>query len=200
MRKTKWTDNMLNNLTELYPVETTAYTAACLQLSETAVKNQARKLGLSKIAKSKWMERADHVRNHFHHCSFSEMAEELGITKMSVSRIASKLGLKRTKTESYQVASRIRGEMIRRERRRVIFGLEPVTQIKVVSNRAKVRLRSRLKSKGYIVGVGAEHNVLFYTDCIQRKNHLESRGMKLGLRFHPLPTTCEPSLLSISIK
>ncbi|MEF3427066.1 MarR family transcriptional regulator [Bacteroides cellulosilyticus] len=195
MRKTKWTDKMLNALSELYPVETTSYTAACLQMSETAVKNQARKLGLSKIAKSKWMVRAEHVQNHFHQCSFSEMAKELGITKMSVSRIAAKLGLTRTKAESYQVASRIRLDMIRRERRRVIFGLEPITQLKVVSNRAKVRLRSRLKSKGYIVA--EEHNVLFYTHDIERKNHLESRGMKLGLRF--LPFQCESSLLPTSI-
>lgn len=186
---------MLNALSELYPVETTAYTAACLQMSETAVKNQARKLGLSKIAKSKWMVRAEHVQNHFHQCSFSEMAKQLGITKMSVSRIAAKLGLTRTKAESYQVASRIRLDMIRRERRRVIFGLEPITQLKVVSNRAKVRLRSRLKSKGYIVA--EEHNVLFYTHDLERKNHLENRGMKLGLRF--LPFQCESSLLPTSI-
>ncbi len=194
MRKTKWTDNMIRALTELYPVETTAYTAACLQLSETAVKNQARKLGLGKIAKSKWMVRAEHVRNHFHQCSFAEMAKELGITKMSVSRIAAKLGLTRTKAESYQVASHIRGEMIRRERRRVVFGLEPITQIKVVSNRARVRLRSRLKSKGYIVG--EERNILFYTNDIQRKNHLECRGLKLGLRFLPFPFPCEASLVT----
>ncbi len=174
MRKTKWTDKMLNALSEFYSVETTAYTATCLQMSETAVKNQARKLGLSKIAKSQWMERAAHVRNHFQQCSFAEMAKELGISKMSVSRIATKLGLKRTKAESYQVASRIRVDMIRRERRRVIFVLEPITQLKVVSNRAKVRLRFRLKSKGHIVV--EEHNVLFYTHDIERKNHLESRG------------------------
>ena len=47
MKKTDWTDRMLTVLVELYPVETTAYTAA------------ARELGLVKMAKSRWMERAD---------------------------------------------------------------------------------------------------------------------------------------------
>ena len=110
---------------------------------------------------------------------------ELGISKMSVSRIAAKLGLRRTKEQVYKVSSRIRCEMIRRERRRVIFGLDPVTRIKVVSNRARVRLRSRLKGIGYIVS--EERNILYYTVSLVRKEHLEHRGTKLGLRFLPFP-------------
>ena len=35
MKKTDWTDRMLAALVELYPVETTAYTAAVLNLSES---------------------------------------------------------------------------------------------------------------------------------------------------------------------
>lgn len=39
---------MLAALVELYPVETTAYTAAVLNLSESTVKLKARELGLVK--------------------------------------------------------------------------------------------------------------------------------------------------------
>lgn len=124
------------------------------------------------------------------------MAKELGISKMSVSRIAVKLGLKRTKEEIYRVSSRVRGEMIRRERRRVIFGLSPATRIKVVSNRARVRLRSRLKGIGYVVG--QERNILYYTGNVERKERLECRGVKLGLRFLPFPGN-ELSVLSTII-
>ena len=42
MKKTDWTDRMLADLFELYPVETTAYTAAVLNLSESTVKLKAR--------------------------------------------------------------------------------------------------------------------------------------------------------------
>ena len=42
MKKTDWTDRMLAALVELYPVETTAYTAAVLNLSESTVKLKAR--------------------------------------------------------------------------------------------------------------------------------------------------------------
>lgn len=163
MGKSRWNDSLIAVLAETYPVETTAYTAALLGMSETAVKNKAKKLGIS---------------------------------KMSVSRIAAKLGLKRTKEEIYRVSSRVRGEMIRRERRRVIFGLSPATRIKVVSNRARVRLRSRLKGIGYVVG--QERNILYYTGNVERKERLECRGVKLGLHFLPFPGN-ELSVLSTII-
>ena len=98
MGKIKWSDRMIAALCELYPVETTAYTAKVVGMSETAVKNKAKELGIVKIAKPLWMERAAHISSHFHTDSFSEMARELRISKTSVSRIADRLGLKRSPT------------------------------------------------------------------------------------------------------
>lgn len=193
MGRNRWNEENTALLVATYPVETTAYTANLLGLCETAVKEKARKLGIVKTVKSKWMERAEHIRSHFHEKSFSEMGRDLGISKMSVSRIAAKLGLKRTKEQVSRVSSRIRSEMIRRERRHVVFGLDPVTRIKVVSNRARVRLRSRLKSIGYIVG--KERNIIYYAADLARRKHLEHRGAKLGLRFLPFPQN-ETTLLT----
>ena len=174
MKKTDWTDRMLAALVELYPVETTAYTAAVLNLSESTVKLKARELGLVKMAKSRWMERADYIRNHFQECSFSEIGKALGITRMSVGRIAAAIGLKRTGEEKHLISSRIRTQMVKRERRRIVFGLEPITGIRVISNRAKVRVRSNMKSNGYIISE-------------ERRERLESRGIRLGLHILPLP-------------
>ena len=189
MKKTDWTDRMLAALVELYPVETTAYTAAVLNLSESTVKLKARELGLVKMAKSRWMERADYIRNHFQECSFSEIGKALGITRMSVGRIAAALGQK------HLISSRIRTQMVKRERRRIVFGLEPVTGIRVISNRAKVRVRSNLKSNGYIIS--EEHNVIYYTGTTERRERLESRGIRLGLHILPLPE--DSSALSSNI-
>lgn len=185
MRQHTWTDSQTALLVELYPVETTAHTAEALGMSETAVKNKARELGIGKLAKTTWMERAEHVRNHFHEHSYAEIARDLGISKMSVSRMAAQLGLKRSNRERFSVCSRIRRDMIRRERRRVVFGLEPITNIKVVSNRPRVRLRSVLKRKGYVIG--EDNRTLYYTDGLCRNELLESHGQKLGLKFFPLP-------------
>ena len=185
MRHHKWTEEKLAALARLFPVESTKHTATVLQMSVTAVKGKAKELGLKKETKSEWAKRADYVRSHFYHCSLSEMAGKLGISRTSVIRIIGKLGLKRTKEQNFQVTSRVRSEIIRRERRHVLFGLAPVTKIKVVSNRARVRLRSRLKGIGYIVS--EERNILYYTVSLVRKEHLEHRGTKLGLRFLPFP-------------
>lgn len=185
MGKSKWTDKMLETLAELFPVESTAYTADILGMSETSVKNKARELGISKCIKNEWHKRAAHIRDNFHEKSFSEMAEELGICKSTVFRIAASLGLKRTTKDNSRVHSRVRSQMVRREKRRIIFGLEPITRIKVVTNRAKVRLRSILKHKGYVVG--EEQNLMFYPADITRRERLEVRGAELGLKFRPAP-------------
>ena len=195
MRTIQWTDRMTTLLIELYPVETTFHTAMALGISETLVKQKARKLGLVKVAKTKWMERADYIRNHFQECSFSEIGKALGITRMSVGRIAAALGLKRTGEEKHLISSRIRTQMVKRERRRIVFGLEPITGIRVISNRAKVRVRSNMKSNGYIIS--EEHNVIYYTGTTERRERLESRGIRLGLHILPLPE--DSSALSSNI-
>lgn len=185
MGKSRWNDRLIAVLAETYPVETTAYTAALLGMSETAVKNKAKKLGIVKVAKSRWMERAEHIRSHFQDKSFSEMAKELGISKMSVSRIAAKLGLKRTKEEIYRVSSRVRDEMIRRERRRVIFGLSPATRIKVVSNRARVRLRFPAERHRLCRGARTQHPVLYRKRRAQGTARMPGRQAGTSLPAFP---------------
>lgn len=188
MKRNRWNEERLALLAELYPVETTPHTACVLGMSETAVKNMARRLGIAKRAKWKDTGRAGHIQAHFHERSFSEMAESLGISKTTVWRTASRLGLERTDEQHRYILSRTRREMIRRERRRAVFGLEPLTRIKVVTDRARVKLRSLLKSKGYVVD-GGERNTLYFTAGTERRERLERRGERHGLRFLPFPCT-----------
>ena len=193
MRHHKWTEEKLAALARIFPVESTKHTATVLQMSVTAVKGKAKELGLKKETKSEWAKRADYVRSHFYHCSLSEMAGKLGISRTSVIRIIEKQGLRRTKEQNFQVTSRVRSEIIRRERRHVLFGLAPVTKIKVVSNRARIQIRAQLKSIGYIVS--RDSNTLYYTDKIERKSNLETRGIRQGLRFLPFSEE-EPFILT----
>lgn len=185
MKNIIWTDEMIDTLRNIYPVATNSYTASVLGVSEKSVNKKASELGIGKFAKSKWLERAEYIRCHFYDQSFAEIGKELGISKWSVSRIAGQIGLKRTDKETSHVSSRVRGELIRRERRRMIFGLEPLTNIKVVTNRARIRLRSRLKAKGYVVS--DERNVMYYPADLERQSRQENVGIKLGLKFKPLP-------------
>ena len=176
---------MLSRLAELYPVETTAHTAYVLQVGVTAVKEKARELGLEKLAKSRWLVRAGHISRHFDNRSYAEMAGDLGVSRTTVGRMARKLGLSRSKAHGYEISSRVR-----RERRRAIFGLDPLTRLKVISHRAKVRIRSRLKAKGYITGV--HRNILYFTCDTCRKARLEAKAARLGLSFQPFPENNTP--------
>ena len=187
MRRINWTEAMLSRLAELYPVETTAHTADMLQIGVTAVKAKARELGLEKLAKSRWLERAGHISRHFDNRSYAEMAGDLGVSRTTVSRMARKLGLNRSKAEGYAMSSRVRFEMVRRERRRAIFGLDPLTRIKVISHRA---IRSRLKAKGYVTGV--HRNILYFTEATCRKARLEAKAARFGLAFLPFPEDNTP--------
>ena len=71
-RRTNWTEQKIALLVQLYPIETTPHTAQVLDMSERSVKMKARQLGLKKMEKTRWLERADYIRNHFGHRSFAE--------------------------------------------------------------------------------------------------------------------------------
>lgn len=183
--RNKWTEESLALLAELYPTETNEHTADMTGMCVTAVKQMAKKLGIRKSAKKKKTERINHLNRNYHEFSVKEMAKDLGMSRSGLNRIAAALGLKRTKEEYRTLLSRIRSEQIKRERRRAIFGLEPITNIKVITNRAKIQLRCKLKAIGYIVG--KEHNIMYYSDELERRDTLETNGLKLGLHFLPLP-------------
>lgn len=197
MKVIKWTKEKIVCLCELFPVESTAYTASVLGVSEGTVKKKASELGLTKYVKSKWLERAEYIRRHFNEQSFAEIGNALGISKWSVARIAAELGLKRNRAVNSSVASRVRVDTIKRERRRILFGLSPITRLKVVCNRPRIRLRSRMKSKGYIVSRG--ENTVYYTSDVIRNESQEQRGRALGLRILPLPIIENETLLEHAI-
>lgn len=197
MKVIKWTKEKIDCLCGLFPVESTAYTASVLGVSEGTVKKKASELGLTKYVKSKWLKRAEYIRRHFNDQSFAEIGNALGISKWSVARIAAELGLKRNRAVNSSVASRIRVDTIKRERRRILFGLAPITRLKVVCNRPRIRLRSRMKSKGYIVSRG--ENTVYYTSDVIRNESQEQRGRALGLRILPLPIIENESLLEHTI-
>lgn len=180
---------MIKILSETYPVESTKHTSELLGISVNTVKKKASELGLVKFRKSKWLERAEYIRIHFQDMSFDSMARELGIALISVRRIAAALGLKRSESERFAMISKARSELINRERRRMIFGFDPISHIKVVTNRQRIHLRAKLKAKGYVVA--QERNVIYYPDDIKRCAKREKNGIGLGLRFMPLPASEE---------
>ena len=86
--------------------------------------------------------------------------------KESIRIIARELGLERTPEQYRTIRSRRRKELVQKERRRIIFGLDQKTNIKVVSNLRKIRLRGSLKRLGYIIG--ADGHTFYYDSTLRR--------------------------------
>ena len=80
------------------------------------MKEKARELGLEKLVKSGGWNVPEHISRHFDNRSYAEMACDLGISRTTVSRMARKLGLSRSKAKGYAMSSRVRNELVRRER------------------------------------------------------------------------------------
>ncbi|WP_303029895.1 hypothetical protein [uncultured Duncaniella sp.] len=183
MKKTIWTDDSIAYLKENYPYTTDTAIAQHLCVNRKTVSLKAKELGLEKGIRPEWLDLAERVRELHGSHSNAEIAAITGISSRSVSRIVAVLGLRRTKKEEQSIRSRIRQDIMKREKRRVIFGLPPITRIKVVTNKPRIKMRHSLKKAGYLVIRG--QNVMYYHPDMERDHSREDIGRKLGLRFEP---------------
>jgi hypothetical protein len=76
-----------------------------------------------------------------------------------------------------------RKETFRKEKRRVLFGLEQKTRLRVVQcPREKIYLRSNLRKHGYEIGQAS--NEATVGDSTRRSFLLENRAIKMGIKFN----------------
>ena len=162
--------------------------AKALGCSVSTVSNHARRLGLRKANPTgRNHDARAFIRSEFPRLSYQEMAERTGLHRKTITLIARELGLERTREQSRAIRSRRRKELIRRERGRIIFGLEQKTGLKVVSNKPKIRLRGNLRRAGY--QAGDDGHTFYFTDALHRIHYrMEANGRKFGFKFMPLPT------------
>ena len=87
-------------------------------------------------------------------------------------------------SEMYRRSAETRKRMVMAERRRVAFGLEQRTALRVVkAPKAKIYLRHELRKRGYVVA-HASSDATITTDT-RRSATLEQRAEKMGIRFYP---------------
>ncbi len=102
MSKLNWTDEMIALLKELYPNETIEKVASLLGVGKTSVKNKATELGLERGIKREWLEKVEEVRKLNSTHSISEIADKVGISERTVSRIKAYLNLIRIRRKIKQ--------------------------------------------------------------------------------------------------
>lgn len=187
----EWNEERIDIIRKYYHHETNEQVAKRLGISSRSLVRKVKELQLYKserITISKQIE--DTVRKMYCDYSLSEIAADTGSSWRTIRRIVKSLGLTRTKEQERQMRSRIRQNLIESERRRINWGFDQHTDIKVVCNHERIRLRSKLKRFGYIVFRGS--NTIYYPVELKRHPIRERHGLKLGLEFAPW---CPPAIL-----
>ena len=188
-KRTLWTPDHDDILKERFHTDCLHDIASHFGCTCSTVSNHARRLGLRKISPSgRNSDARSFVLIEYPNLSYQEMAERTGLHRETIRIIARELGLERTPEQLRKIRSRRRKELIQKERRRIIFGLDQKTNIKVVSNYQKIRLRGSLKRLGYILGT--DGHTFYYYPGLRRHPIKESNGRALGFTFLPLPTAC----------
>ena len=188
-KRTLWTPDHDDILKERFHTDCLHDIASHIGCTCSTVSNHARRLGLRKISPSgRNSDARSFVLIEYPNLSYQEMAERTGLHRETIRIIARELGLERTPEQLRKIRSRRRKELIQKGRRRIIFGLDQKTNIKVVSNYQKIRLRGSLKRLGYILGT--DGHTFYYYPGLRRHPIKESNGRALGFTFLPLPTAC----------
>ena len=188
-KRTLWTPDHDDILKERFHTDCLHDIASHIGCTCSTVSNHARRLGLRKISPSgRNSDARSFVLIEYPNLSYQEMSERTGLHRETIRIIARELGLERTPEQLRKIRSRRRKELIQKERRRIIFGLDQKTNIKVVSNHQKIRLRGSLKRLGYIIGT--DGHTFYYYPGLRRHPIKESNGRALGFTFLPLPTAC----------
>ena len=183
-KKTIWTDERIEILRQCYSTESNESLAKRLETSPRTLVRKAKELGIYKptpVTKTAGLD--DMVKELYSTHSQREIAEITHTSCSTIKRMVKVLGLKHTKEEDAQLRSRLRKKLIRSERARITFGLEQKTNIKLVSNPSRIRLRTKLKSDGYIVM--RDCKTIYYPPELKRHPTREENGKKLGLDFAP---------------
>lgn len=196
-KRTLWTPDHDDILKERFHADCLHDIASHIGCTCSTVSNHARRLGLRKNSPSgRNSDARSFVLIEYPNLSYQEMAERTGLHRETIRIIARELGLERTPEQLRKIRSRRRKELIQKERRRIIFGLDQKTNIKVVSNHQKIRLRSSLKRLGYIIGT--DGHTFYYYPGLRRHPIKESNGRALGFTFLPLPTACTEETINDS--
>lgn len=185
----KWNGEHDSILRERFQTDCLQDIADDLGFSRSTVQEHARQLGLRKEDPTRRnLDIREFIKMEYDNLSFGEMAKRTGFHVDTIGKIARSLGLRRTRPQWNENIRKARVATIQSERRRVIFGLEQRTKLKVVSNPQKHYLRQKMRQFGYIADIGS--NTLYYTDGTDRRPIRERNGERLGFKFKPLPAQC----------
>lgn len=184
---TIWNEEKVQFLKENYAFKTNGNLAKHLGFSVPSVKKKAYELGLKKVCAKRKIHSAleANVLKMSELNSYRSIADKLDISLSSVKSIINKATSKgykkRSKEATKKIMSEARIRLIKKERARAVFGLNPKTNLKVFPNKQKYRMRDRLKRCRYDV----ERNDInvYIDDETRRHDNIENEAQKLGFNI-----------------
>lgn len=184
---TIWNEEKEQFLKENYAFKTNGNLAKHLGILVPSVKKKAYELGLKKVCAKRKIHSAleANVLKMSELNSYRSIADKLDISLSSVKSIINKATSKgykkRSKEATKKIMSEARIRLIKKERARAIFGLNPKTNLKVFPNKQKYRMRDRLKRCRYDV----ERNDInvYIDDETRRHDNIENEAQKLGFNI-----------------
>ena len=184
---TIWNEEKEQFLKENYAFKTNGNLAKHLGISVPSVKKKAYELGLKKVCAKRKIHSVleANVLKMSELNSYRSIADKLDISLSSVKSIINKATSKGYKKRSKEAIKKIMSEarirLIKKERARAIFGLNPKTNLKVFPNKQKYRMRDRLKRCRYDV----ERNDInvYIDDETRRHDNIENEAQKLGFNI-----------------
>ena len=184
---TIWNEEKEQFLKENYAFKTNGNLAKHLGISVPSVKKKAYELGLKKVCAKRKIHSAleANILKMSELNSYRSIADKLDISLSSVKSIINKATSKGYKKRSKEAIKKIMSEarirLIKKERARAIFGLNPKTNLKVFPNKQKYRMRDPSKRSRYDV----ERNDInvYIDDETRRHDNIENEAQKLGFNI-----------------
>ncbi|MBQ2196094.1 MAG: hypothetical protein II407_04075 [Prevotella sp.] len=176
----RWTDEMIDILTEEFPITSDRMVADKLKISVSSVRRKASELKLVKARISNYRTMQT-VEELYPTHSQRQIAEIVKVSARTVRRICKTLGLMRDGEENRIMRSEGMKRVFRSENRRILFGLSQKTDRYFGRDKARQKILGELKRHGYLVIRG--NRTVYYSSEMRRAAHLESYAEALGMKF-----------------
>lgn len=186
-KRIQWTEEMDQRLENLYTGYdyTASEIARMMGLSLNNIEWRLKSLGIrKKNQKKKFLATQEIVRGNFHDYSYAEMAEMAGVDVKTIRNHMRRMKLERLPGETSSIRKRVMRRIWKKEKTRVLFGLEQKTKLKVVKARHKSIIRHHMRKKGYIVPVMSD--VIYYHSLTKRNFYYEKKAASYKMQVCPI--------------
>lgn len=176
-----WSEHDAAVFMSLYSRYTYQELSEAFGVSIEALRYKAAKLGLGRKRQAPLPSLVDEVKRLYTDFSLREIKAILGISDWMLRRIIRENSLSKSKEKMKAIQSRLRTELVKKERRNINWGFKQRSAVKVYRDQSAIDMRYRLRKAGYYVGRG--ERTVYYNSLTRRSMRLEKSAVRMGFVF-----------------